>query len=443
MKIVIMGAGDVGSHLAKLLSREAQDIVLVDPDRNKLDPLDSNYNLMTLVGSPTSFEALRSARVPNCDLYIAVTPYETTNIISCEIAKNLGAKTTVARVDNYEFMQPKHVEVFNALGVDHLIYPEMFAAAETLSALRRSWARNWLELNDGEIMVVGVKVRDDAPIVGQLIKDLAIQQALHISAIKRRHETIIPRGDDRIKSGDILFFTTTKDHVDEVREVCGKTLHQIKKVMIMGGSRIAVRIAVMGADEFKFKIIEQDSNRCLWLADRCPDAEIIHGDGRDNELLIEEGIEDQDAFIALTDSSETNILACLTAKEFGVEKTVAEVENIQLISEAEGLNIGTVINKKLLASSKIFQLMLAADSETSKCLTLADAEVATLTANPGSKITKGRIRDLNLTRDMTIAGAVRNGNGMLVTGNTIIEPGDQVVVFCLAGSIHKIERLFS
>lgn len=443
MKIVIMGAGDVGSHLAKLLSRENQDIVLVDQDRHKLDPLDSNYNLMTLVGSPTSFETLRSARVPNCDLYIAVTPYETTNIISCEIAKNLGAKTTVARVDNYEFMRPKHVEVFNSLGVDRLIYPEMLAAAETITALRRSWARNWLELNDGEIMLVGVKVHDDAPIVGQLIKDLAIQQALHISAIKRRHETIIPRGDDRIKSGDILFFTTTKDHVDEVREVCGKTLHQIKKVMIMGGSRIAARIAIMGGEEFKIKIIEQNSDRCLWLADLCPDAEIIHGDGRDNELMIEEGIEDMDAFIALTDSSETNILACLTAKEFGVEKTVAEVENIQLISEAEGLNIGTVINKKLLASSKIFQLMLAADSETSKCLTLADAEVATLEAHPGSKITKGRIRDLNLTRDMTIAGAVRNGHGMLVTGNTVIEPGDQVVVFCLAGAIHKIERLFS
>lgn len=443
MKIVIMGAGDVGSHLAKLLSRENQDIVLVDSNRMKLEPLDSNYNLMTLVGSPTSFESLRNAGVHKCDLYIAVTPSETTNITSCEIAKEIGAKTTVARIDNYEFMRAKHLEVFNRLGVDHLIYPEMLAAMETLTALRRSWVRNWLELSGGEIMLIGVKVHDGAPIVGQMLKDLAIQQAQHVSAIKRRHDTIIPRGDDRIQAGDILFFTTTRDHVDEVRQLCGKSHHHVRKVMIMGGSRIAIRIAAMADDEFKIKIIETDRKKCEYLAERCPNAEIIQGDGRDNELLIEEGIEDQDAFIALTDSSETNILACLTAKEFGVNKTVAEVENIQLIAEAEGLNIGTVINKKLLASSKIFQLMLDADSESSKCLSLADAEVASIEARPGSKITKGRVRDLNLTRDMTIAGAVRDGVGMLVNGNTVIQPGDQVVVFCLAGAIHKIERLFS
>ncbi len=443
MKIVIMGAGEVGSHLAKLLSRENQDIVLVDPDAKKLEPLDSNYNLMTCVGLPTSFKSLKNAGVHNCDLYIAVTPSETTNITSCEIAKHLGAHTTLARVDNYEFMRPENLAVFESLGVDHLIYPEMLAAAEVLTAMRQSWVRNWLALNGGEIMLIGVKVYDNAPIVGQQLRDLSVQQALHVSAIKRRHETIIPRGDDRIQSGDILFFTTTKDHVDEVRVLCGKTDHRVKKVMIMGGSRIAIRIAAMAGDDFKIKIIEIDSSKCLHLADRCPNAEIIHGDARDNDLLLEEGIEDQDAFIALTDSSETNILACLTAKEFGVKKTVAEVENIQFISEAEGLNIGTIINKKLLASSKIFQLMLDADDTSSKCLTLADAEVASIEARAGSKITKGRVRDLNLSRDMTIAGAVRDGVGMLVTGDTVILPGDQVVVFCLAGALHKVERLFS
>lgn len=443
MKIVIMGAGEVGSHLAKLLSRENQDIVLVDPDVSKLEPLDSNYNLMTSVGLPTSFKSLKNAGVHNCDLYIAVTPSETTNITSCEIAKHLGAKTTLARVDNYEFMRPENLAVFESLGVDHLIYPEMLAAAEVLTAMRQSWVRNWLALNGGEIMLIGVKVYDNAPIVGQQLRDLSMQQALHVSAIKRRHETIIPRGDDRIQSGDILFFTTTKDHIDEVRELCGKTDHRVKKVMIMGGSRIAIRIAAMAGDDFKIKIIEIDPGKCLHLADRCPNAEIIHGDARDNDLLLEEGIEDQDAFIALTDSSETNILACLTAKEFGVKKTVAEIENIQFISEAEGLNIGTVINKKLLASSKIFQLLLDTDDATSKCLTLADAEVASIEARAGSKITKGRVRDLNLSRDMTIAGAVRDGVGMLVTGDTVILPGDQVVVFCLAGALHKVERLFS
>ena len=182
---------------------------------------------------------------------------------------------------------------------------------------------------------------------------------------------------------------------------------------------------------------------CRTLSEYCPDSEIIHADARDIEVLREEGISDVDAFIALTDSSETNILACIMAKEFGVPKTIAEVENLQLISEAEGLNIGTTINKKLLASSTIFQLLLDVDESTTKCHALIDAEVAEIEAKPGSKITKGPVKDLNLSRDMTIAGLVRNGEGMLVTGNTVIQPGDSVVVFCLAGALHKIERLFN
>ncbi|MDE6491018.1 MAG: NAD-binding protein, partial [Muribaculaceae bacterium] len=196
-------------------------------------------------------------------------------------------------------------------------------------------------------------------------------------------------------------------------------------------------------NRFRFKIIEIDRDKCQHLAERCPACEIVCGDARDTDLLHEEGITKMDAFISLTDSSETNILACLTAKEAGVAKSIAEVENIQLITEAENLNIGTVINKKLLASSTIFQLMLDADSSTAKCLALADAEVAELEVKPNSKITRGRVMDLNLSHDMTIAGLIRDGKGHLVGGNTTILPGDHVVVFCLCGASHKVERLFN
>lgn len=211
----------------------------------------------------------------------------------------------------------------------------------------------------------------------------------------------------------------------------------------MGGSRIAIRFANLAGDEFKIKIIDNDRDKCRKLAEKCPDAEIIYGDARDNEVLRDEGIDDVDAFVALTDSSETNILGCMTSREMGAWKTIAEVENIQFISEAEGLNIGTIINKKLLASSKIFQLLLDADSASSKCLALADAEVAEIEAKPKSKITRGPVKDLKLFRDMTIAGLIRDGHGMLVDGNTVIEPGDHVVVFCLSGAIHKVEKLFN
>ena len=444
MKIVIVGAGEVGSHLAKLLSREEQDIILVDKDSDKLAGIDANYNLMTLCGSPTSFSTLRDAGTSHCDLFIAVTPYETSNVTACAMAKSLGAKKTVARIDNYEFMVDESREFFTRIGVDYLIYPEYLAAEEIMTALKRSWVRHWFELHNGEIILVGVKLRNNAPLIGMQLKELAFSQPrFHVSAIKRNHETIIPRGDDRINDNDILYFTTTRDHVDDLLQMCGKVHQEIKNVLIMGGSRIAVRLAALAEGIYNIKIIDNNMDVCRRLPEKCPECEIVYGDARDIDVLREEGIEDFDAFIALSESSEANILACLTAKEFGVGKSIAEVENIQFISEAEGLNIGTVINKKLLASSKIFQILLDADINSSKCLALADAEVAEMIVKPNSKITKAEVKDLNLTRDMTIAGLVRDGIGMLVKGDTRIQAGDHVVVFCLAGAIHKVERLFN
>ncbi len=211
----------------------------------------------------------------------------------------------------------------------------------------------------------------------------------------------------------------------------------------MGGSRIAIQLCNMAGDKFNFKILDPDRERCLKLSERCADALIINADARDTDALRDAGIVDTDAFIAISDSSESNILTCLSAKEFGVKKTIAEVENLQFISEAEGLNIGTVVNKKLLASSRIYQMLLDRDSSTSKCLALADAEVAEIIAREGSKITRAPIKDLHLSHYMTIAGLIRDGKGQLVGGNTVINPGDRVVVFTLDGVLHKVEKLFS
>lgn len=444
MKIVIVGAGEVGSHLAKLLSREEQDVMLVDDDAERLASIDANYNLMTLRGSAISFNTLRQAGVGKCDLFIAVTPDETRNVTSCTIAKSIGARKTVARIDNYEFLDKHNSDFFTRQGVNALIYPEYLAAQEIITALRRNWVRHWFELHDGKLVIVGVKLRDNARIVGMHLKDFArTEHNFHVAAIKRRHETIIPRGDDLLKPGDILYFATMRDHVSDLLELCGKEEFRIRKVVIMGGSRIAIRLAHMAGDEFRIKIIDNDMAQCRRLPEKCPNCDIVYGDARDIDVLRDEGVDEADAFIALSDSSETNILTCLTAKELGIRKTVAEVENLQFISEAEGLNIGTVINKKLLASSKIFQILLDTDVTSSKCLALADAEVAEIEVKPNSKVTRGPVKSLSLPYGMTIAGLIRGENGMLVTGNTVIEAGDHVVVFCLSGALHKIERLFS
>lgn len=443
MKIVIAGAGEVGSHLARLLSREKQDVMLIDNNAERLAVLDAGNNLMTLKGSPISFKTQRTADVNRCDLFIAVTPDETQNILACSIAKSIGAKKTLARIDNYEFLNNDNRDYFTRLGVNSLIYPEYLAAYEIITALHRNWVRHWFEIHDGKLIIVGVKIRDNARIIGMQLKEFAMMEHnFHVAAIKRRHETIIPRGDDRILSDDILYFATTHDHVNELIDLCGKKQHKIKRLLVMGGSRIAVCLSALAGNEFKIKLIESDMSKCRLLPELCPEFEIIHGDARDIDTLREEGITDTDAFIALSDSSETNILTCLTAKELGVHKTIAEVEDLQFISEAENLNIGTIINKKLIASSKIFQILLDADTESSKCLAMADAEVAEIEVKPKSKVTKGPVRTLDLPYGMTLAGLIRDGEGLLVTGNTTLMPGDHVVVFCLSGALHKIEKLF-
>lgn len=445
MRIVIAGAGEVGSHLAKLLSFEEQDIIVIAEEADKLAALDSAYNLMTVNGSPISFDALKDANAGKADLFVAVTPFEATNLVACSIAKSLGAHITVARVEHYGFMDPKNRQSMAHMGVDRVIYPEYLAASEIISALEHSWVRNWFELHEGQIILVGVRIRDNAPIAGMQLKEFSISNHghFHVSAIHRNHETIIPRGDDRVEVNDILYITTTREHVGELVEICGKVERKIKNVMIMGGSKIAMRLCDMTRDRFDITIIDNNREVCNALPEKCPEADIIHGDARDPEMLADAGIEDCDAFIALSPSSESNILTTLAAKEFGVDKTIAEVEDIQFIPQAETLSIGTIINKKLLASSAIFQLLLDSDSSTSKCLALTDAEVAEMEVKPGAKITRKPVKDMKLDRSMTLAALIRDKKGFLVTGNTQFEAGDKVMVFCLAGSLHKVEKLFN
>lgn len=443
MKIIIAGAGEVGTHLAKMLSSEDQDIMVIDKDAAKLEILDANYNLMTHKGSPISFDAQRESGVQDCNLFIAVTPSETENILACQIAKKLGADRTVARIDNYEYLREKNRGFFDDRGVDFLIYPEMLAAHEIMTALERSWARHWFELHDGQLILIGVKIRDNAPVTGKKLRDMtSSNHNVHVAAIKRNHETIIPRGDDDIEAGDIIYFTTTKDHVKDIRELCGKKDTAIRRVLVMGGSRIAMRFANLAEDKFKIKLIEIDRRRCDKVAEKCDNIRVVYGDARDIDTLRDQGIQDFDAFVALTDSSEANILTCLSAKELGVEKTVAEVEDIQFISQAENLNIGTIINKKLIASSKIFQILLDADTDTAKCLALADAEVAELEVHKGAKVIGTPVYKLKLPRDITLAGMIRDGRGMLISGQTELQAGDHVLVFTLGGAIHKLDKLF-
>lgn len=444
MKILIAGAGAVGTHLARLLGQENHDITLLDEDRERLNTVRDNSEILIRQGSTTSLKDLTEAGIANADLFIAVTPEESRNITSCMLASNLGAKKTLARINNYEYLLPKNTEFFEKLGIHSMIYPEMMAAREIAMALKTPWTRFWWEMCNGTVILAAAKVRNNAPIVNKYLHELSPEnKKFHLVAIKRNSQTIIPKGSDYIYPNDILYFTTLRKHIDSLPETFGKQSFETKRIFFMGGGRIAMRTIQLLPPNVDVKVFERDKEHAEMLVEKSPsNVTIFLGDGRDAELLQNEGISDADAFIALSDNSEANILACLMAKQYGVKKTVAEVENLDYISMAERFDIGTVINKKLIAASKIYELLLKADASNIKNLTIADANVGEIIAHPNSKVTKKLIKNLNLPPDITFGALIRNGEPMLVDGDTLIEPYDIVVVFFLNKSLKSLESLF-
>jgi len=446
MKIVIAGAGAVGKHLSKLLSTEHHDCVLIDDNEEQLENVDSNYDIMALNSSPTSIKTLKDAGVGSADLFVGVTRYESRNLTACALAHALGAKKTVARIDNFEYVNPQAQKMFKDMGIDSLVYPEMLAAKDIISGLQMSWVRQRVDVHDGALVLLGIKLREGCQILNQPLKDLCgPDDPYHVVAIKRDGDTIIPGGFDVLLLHDLAYFMTTKDYIPYIRKIVGKEDYEnVKNVIVMGGGKTAVRTALTMPDNMNLKIIELSPSRCerlnQVLAD--VDAMVIHGDGRDLGLLDEEGIKHTQAFVALTGNAETNILACLTAKKLGVRKTVAMIENLDYVSMAESLDIGTIINKKTVAASHIFQMMMKADVRNLRSLMMVEADVAEFIAAEGSKVTKKPVKELALPQGMTIGGLVRDGKGLLVSGNTQIMAEDSVMVFCHKQQLEKAEKYF-
>lgn len=448
MKIIIAGAGEVGFHLAKLLSYESQDITLIDTNKASLAHADSHLDIRVLRGDSTSIAILKEAKVANSDLVIGVTSSETTNITLCMLAKQLGCKKTIARISNTEFIHNKDEIRFSDLGIDELISPEALAADEIQLLLNQSAFNDTYEFDEGKLIMIGLSLPKVAPFVGKTVKEASyIFPELHFVpiAIQRKGTqfTVIPRGDTIFNEGDQVYFITSKEGVNELYKLTGMEKKEIKNVMILGGSKVGFKTARdLSNKRFNVKLIEINKEKAFELSDNLPNALIINGDGRDVQLLQEENMDAMDAFVAVTGNSETNIMSCLVAKSKHVKKTIALVENMDYFQLSQSIGIDTLINKKLLAANTIFRYIRKGEVVALTRLSNLNAEILEFVVKPKSMVNKQFIRDLDFPKAATIGGVIRNGEGIIALGDFKIMEGDRVVVCCLPEAIPKIEKFF-
>ena len=445
MKIVIAGDGEVGFYLAKMLLEEKHDIIIVDPHKDLLKMLESSMDVLTITGDSTSPKVLQEAGVNKADILISVVHNQDTNLLTAAIGKKLGAKQTIARVSNPAYLHQSRKDIFYSLGIDEIISPEIIAADDIIDLLKQSAATETFKFSDGLLSLYMIKLEKNAYVVDKSLKEIALEYPdleFRIVAISRNGEAFIPKGDDRFMPNDLTYVITKEGGIPQLLEMGAKKQIDIKDIMIVGGGRIGRRTAKMLEKQANIKLIEQGKERCIQLADDLESSLIINGDARDIELLQAEDIENTDAFIAVTNSTETNIMTCLHARKLGAKKTIALVEIIDYIDIAQSVGIDTIINKKLITASHISRFTHGAEVTMLKCLSGINAEVIELIAQEKSPSTKKPIMKLDIPEGSFIGGVVRGKEAFIATGNFQIEANDKVVIFAFPDAISKVEKLF-
>ena len=445
MKIVIAGMGEMGSHLAKMLSGNGHDITVIDSDPKLLAEVASLADVISVEGDLTTFAVLRKASVRKCDLFIAVNHIENDNILSAIMAKQLGAKKSIARIDNNEYLEPNNKEMFINMGIDYLFYPEKVAAEEVINLLGHSSTSEFVDFSGGKLSLVVFRLEPNSPLVGRELADFHNEEvpAFRTVAISRDGKTIIPHGNDSFMTGDMVYIISRQDSVTEVMELSGRGNVNVKNMMILGGSRIGIQIAQALQNSVNVKLIDYNAEKAYRLAEQLDKTLIINEDGRNTEAMMEEGLSNMDAFIAVTGRSETNILTAMLAKRMGVKKVIAEVENLNYINIADSVGVDTIINKKMVTASNIFRFTMSTDVLAIKCLTGSEAEVLEFIVKPNSPATKAPISQLDLPDDVIIGGIVRGDKVFIAVGNTEIAAYDRVVVFAMPSAITRIGDYFN
>ena len=451
MKIVIAGAGAVGSHLAKMLSNESNDITVIDMDQERLDALSAIADVVTVEGNPSTIHTLQEAGVAHADLFIAVNPSDSqdVNIVSAMLAKKLGSKKVTARINNEEYLTYDNKSMFTEMGIDLMFYPEKIAAGEIADLLKRTASTDSMDFARGKLQMAVFKLEEESSLLGMTMQEfsnLAAEEGMkyRVVAISRNNQTIIPKFDTKFKYHDLVFIISKREGMDMLMKYIGKKNIEVNSLMILGGSPIGERVAKQMAKELdSVKLIELNKEKCLDLSEKLPaNVIVVNGDGRNSDMLLEESIKDYDAFVAVTNSSETNILACVAAKSLGVARTIAEVENIEYIRLAESMGVDAVINKKLITAGRIFKFTLSNKVRFIKYMSGTDAEILEFIVAPDSKITKAPLMDMGFPSNAIIGGIIRGNESFIAVGDTQIQAYDRVAVFALPEAVKEVDKFF-
>lgn len=450
MIIIIEGAGEVGSHLAKMLSNEANDITVIDCDEERLAKLNTTADVVTILGDLSCIKILKDAGVEHADLFIAVNPSasQDVNIVSALLAKKLGCKKVCARINNEEYLSYENKYLFTEMGIDLMFYPEKIAAGEIAGLLKRTASTETMDFARGKLQLSVFKLEDDSPIIDMKVAEFAAAVAFgtqfRVVAISRDDTTIMPKYDTKFKYHDLVFIITTREGVAPLMNFLGKSNIEINNVMILGASAVGEMVASgISGQVDTVKIIDPDKKRCMELSEITDDnVLVINGDGRDSDFLLEEDIKDYDAFVAVTGNDEANILACVVAKRFGVERTIAEVENLEYIRLAEEMGVDAVINKKLITAGKIFKMTLSNKVRFVKYMSGTNAEILEYIVAPDSLITRNTLKDIDFPTNAIIGGIIRGNDYFIAVGDTRIEAYDRVAVFALPSAVKEVDRLF-
>lgn len=445
MNIVIAGAGDMGYHLAEQLSYDNKDITLIDTDREVLDYVASKLDVLTVQGDATSFEILKRANVNRASMVLAVTTSEKTNIVTAVLAKQLGAKRVMARVRNHSYLEAENVAYFQNMGIDNLISPTMLCSKHIFNMIENSSFTEVFDFEGGKLNIVGVTLDQSNPLVNQRIMDTKtnpIFEDIRIIAILRDQKTLIPRGSTIIRNNDHVFFISNKKNTQSILEVLGQEKVTIKNVMIIGGDDMALTTALRLEDHFRVTLINKDKERCKWLAENLKDSLVINGDYKNVDLLIEEGLEQMDAFLALTDSSETNIIASLTAKNHGVYKTIAHVDTREYIHISHSIGVDSLINKKLVAANEISRFLKKGTVEAVSGIYGVDAEFIQYSVCKNNRLVKNPLRGLHFPDSAIVAGVIRGEQVFIPDGDFQLDLNDKAIVLALPEAKNALEKLF-